>query len=269
MEAPTLTQEIVTRIRRTVYSVLGLISKQAPIVVYCYHSISSDNWRFSVSEEILKQQVDFLMSGAKPISMEDLADYLDGQNKIHEPSFILAFDDGYQDLLSVKDYLPFLGIKPTVFVLANPERIDRTQISTNKSFLTNEEILSLHKAGWDIGCHGATHADLTKLSHNQLEAEIIKAKQLLETILNIPIKYFAYPKGKYTPKIIEIVKKAGFKLAFSMDYRIITPQSDQFSIPRVGVDHSHTFREFKGISSPATIRMKKLGARLLPEGIYD
>ncbi len=47
-------------------------------------------------------------------------------------------------------------------------------------------------------------------------------------------------------------------MALSMDAGFINQKTDLFKVPRVGVDRSHTFMEFKYIFSPSVIRIKKL-----------
>ncbi len=266
---PNLAQNFFIRIRRIIYSIFGLFSNPAPVVVYCYHSISDSDWRFSISLEYFQKQVQRLLKSAQPISVDQLKAFLDHKLRLNGPAFILTFDDGYRDLMPIKDYLPALGIRPIVFVLARPEQANRGELSTLQPFLSNTEILSLHEAGWDIGCHSATHADFATLNKDQIEAEISEAKQILERELNIPIKYFAYPKGKYNPELSEAVRRAGFVFGFSMDHEFLTSNSDPVTLPRVGVDHTHTMGEFRGMGTRLAIRAKKIIARHLPKEVYD
>ena len=58
-----------------------------------------------------------------------------------------------------------------------------------------------------LGWHSWSHRDLTTLS----EQEILK-----EVIPPIPMDVFAYPYGKFNDKVIEAVKIAGFKEAYSV-----------------------------------------------------
>ncbi len=64
-------------IRNAVYSVLfmvdQLMGRKNPITVFCYHSISSDKWRYGVSEDAFKQQVIYLLNnGYSAITTTDL-----------------------------------------------------------------------------------------------------------------------------------------------------------------------------------------------------
>jgi peptidoglycan/xylan/chitin deacetylase (PgdA/CDA1 family) len=246
-----------TFIRRIIYRTLGLLSpSSAPqIVVFSYHTISDDA-RFGISKENFKAQINYIVEHLQPLKLSDLAAFLKGEKQIDKPSFVLTFDDGYQDNLEIAPFLKEKGINPAVFVLAESNDIDRKQLANDKLMLTDDEILKLHEYGWEIGAHSATHADFTKLDEKKAEYEIKHAKQNLIQRLNIPIKYFSYPKGYYNEQIIKMVKESGYELALSMDDRVITDKTDKYKIPRIGVDSTHKFSEFKVLYNPAVISFR-------------
>ena len=58
-------QKIFVIVRRSVYITLGRINNviyptRPSIIVLCYHSISDDAWRFSVSAQTFRSQLDIL-----------------------------------------------------------------------------------------------------------------------------------------------------------------------------------------------------------------
>jgi cellulose synthase/poly-beta-1,6-N-acetylglucosamine synthase-like glycosyltransferase/glycosyltransferase involved in cell wall biosynthesis/O-antigen/teichoic acid export membrane protein/peptidoglycan/xylan/chitin deacetylase (PgdA/CDA1 family) len=248
-------------VRRSVYVAIGFVDQllkptKKGIAVLCYHSVSSDPWRFSIDFENLKTQVEFLMKTRKPVSARDVELHITGQKIIHEPSFLLAFDDGYRDLLFTQDYFIEHGIKPVVFLIADAERANRTELDTERPLLSREEALELAGAGWDVGSHSATHADTALLNEAEIAEEIVDSRKVLEHKLNIPIRYFAYPKGKYSPAVISAVREAGYALAFSMDEGFVTENTNPVAVPRIGVDRTHTFPEFKALFSPFLIAFR-------------
>lgn len=250
-------------IRRAVYIMLNAFrfmgSKAYPqVFVLCYHSIANDNWRFSVSFETFKKQIDYLLKNYAPVSLKAIERHISGKRPIKKKSFALSFDDGYLDNIKVAEYLKSKGIKPSLFLLADPKNANREELETNQGFLNTKEVKKLINLGWEIGCHSATHNDFTSLSENQEEKEIIKAKDKLEKKLGIRIKYFSYPKGIYTKSIIENIKKAGYILAVSMDDKIITRRTNRLTVSRIGVDQTHKFYEFKVVFSRAAIYTRKL-----------
>ncbi|MDB5238796.1 MAG: glycosyltransferase [Candidatus Parcubacteria bacterium] len=248
-------------IRRLVYLSLGMIGRfsykeEKGVIVLCYHSVASDPWRFSVDFKDLQAQVAHLLEHRKPVTAKQLEMHINGRKALTEPSFLIAFDDGYRDLLTTKSYFRELGIKPVVFVLANSDKADRHELDTNRPFLSVAEIGELKAAGWEIGCHGATHRDFKALTARGIYSEIIQAKAKLEKTLGYAVNYFAYPKGVYTPDILETVKRAGYDMAFSMDNGYVTENTNPIIIPRIGVDRTHSFKEFRVLASPFIVAVK-------------
>lgn len=248
--------------RRVAYVSLGQWDtwhkRTNPITIYAYHSIAKDRWRFSLDPSEFIKQMKELTSWAHPIRLSDVQAYLHNKLILKRPVFVITFDDGYEDILSVTPILKKLHIYPTVFALASPSDANRQTLGTNKPLLNAQSLKQLVSLGWEIGCHSATHRQLTKVPDEDLQAEIKTAKQMLEKQVGIPVSYFAYPKGTYNQRVIDAVKAAGYKLAASMDDGQITRDSNRWRLPRVGVDRSHSFAEFKHVAAPSVIAFRNL-----------
>lgn len=225
------------------------------MVIFCYHGIGPDDWRFSVDFSDFKKQVDYLLKNFTPITGEELSLYF--KNKIlPNPAFVLTFDDGYKDIYQVKEYLYKSDIKPIVFILSDRAKAHRSELKTNRSFLSQAEILNLVKDGWSVGCHSATHPDFSSLTGKAIKREIIESKRELEKEFGLKINYFAYPKGKYQKRVLAAVKKAKFEIGFSLDSEPISPQIDPFKTPRIGIDRTYDFLEFKAAFSPSVVKIR-------------
>jgi len=249
-------------LRNLVYKfieILGvLIPKKPHIVVFAHHSIASDGWRFSVKKEEFEQQINHLLKTHIPIKASELPAYISGAKKPEKNMFVLAFDDGYENIIKVKDFLKEKGITPVFFLIADNAQADRMELANNLSFLKTEEVESLLEAGWEVGSHSKTHADFSKLSDSKLIDEISESKKILENKLGVPVRYFAYPKGMYGTRIREAVRDAGYDLGFSMDNGYVVEGIDRFAIPRVGVDGTHRLNQFKVIYFPVAMMMRKI-----------
>ncbi len=221
--------------------------------VLCYHAFDNSNWRFSVSLKQLENQLKIIKSQGEFISVKDLSAKW---NKSVKNQFLITIDDGYTNVLSAVKVFEKYGVKPLLFVIADSKNVDRKELANNKELLTITEVKSLIKKGWTIGCHSLTHADFANLPEDKLVAEIINSKNVLEKKLGIKIEYFAYPKGAYTQSIVDAVKKAGYKMAFTMDDSQIITTTDKLRIPRVGVDQTHK-NHFENIYSTGSIMFRQ------------
>ena len=136
------------------------------------------------------------------------------EQKIKGPAVLLTFDDGFANLMEIAPLIRKYDIKPAIFILSDPESANKTELNNDEKLLTVEEIIALHKNGWTIGCHSATHADFSILNQDEAKKQIIGSKLRIENKLGIKIDYFAYPKG-ILMKIPSIsLKKGAIKRPF-------------------------------------------------------
>ena len=210
--------EITLLLRRLLYrsfSIFDSVSgwfgmRRSRAIVLCYHSVASDDWRFSVSMENFKKQIEWLIRREfQFLTLRGIAAIVSGDLTLQTPAVAITFDDGYKDVLTVKDCLCERGIFPTAFVLSDSDRAALSEVAPGKEFLSSDDIRTLRAAGWKIGCHSATHADFSTLSEDVIRYEVADAKARLESVAGEPVSYFAYPKGYYSPMIIENVRSAG------------------------------------------------------------
>ncbi len=237
-------KDLIIYLRKITYITLFIVHKifrlkEPDYIILCYHGIGEGKWNFDITIDNFKKQINYLKNH-------------------YNNNFLITFDDGYHDLYKYKDEISKLGIKPFLFVLTDPNKVNRKELNNNKKLLSAKEILELIKMGWEIGLHSATHPDLSKLSERQLTNEIFKAKLRLERNINKKVNYFAYPKGKYNNLVIKLVKDAKFKKAYSMDDKVLNKTNSRFTIPRVGVMRNHDFIEFKSMFLPISIKFRGL-----------
>jgi peptidoglycan/xylan/chitin deacetylase (PgdA/CDA1 family) len=242
----------------SLYLLDRLLRRKSRVIVLCYHSVAKDSWRFSIDPETLKKHILYLKKHYEFITLDDLRAFISGKKHITRPSVVITFDDGYKDVLSVRDFLNIHGVKPALFVLSESDKANLRELDTKRKFLSFAEIKRLLHDGWIIGSHSATHANFAALKPDALYREVILSKHILEQELGTIIPYFAYPKGRYTKVIIAALRKAKYTLALSMDDAIVSPRSNYFTIPRIGVDRTHGRFEFRTLYSPSVITFRRM-----------
>lgn len=254
-------------IRRFLYICFALIhniiSVKNGIYVLCYHSISDAGWRFSNSKEEFLKHISFIHRNFSFINASEFQTYVASGKKLQKPVFLVTFDDGYKDIVSIAKDLETYSVKPVVFLLGEEEKLNRREMDNQLELLSESDVKKLIGYGWSIGSHSLTHSQLNKLSRKEVEKECIDSKSNLEKKYGVPVHFFAYPKGAYSRKVIKAVKKAGYSYAFSMDDELITFRTNPLTIPRIGIDGSHWFDEFKGTITPLAIYFRRFVRKTL------
>lgn len=103
--------------------------------------------------------------------------------------------------------------------------------------LTRAQLRTLHHStGVEIGAHTCHHPILARLDDAQAREEIVAGKQALETLLEQPVRLFAYPNGRpgkdYLPQHVAMVREAGFDLAVSTAPAAADRHADPLQLPR-------------------------------------
>lgn len=91
---------------------------------------------------------------------------------------------------------------------------------------------------------------LTHLDTKSLKQEVELSKKILEDKLDVEIKTFCYPYGDYDERIMDAVKEAGYKLAFSVDSGHIKRGDNLYNLKRLHMRYNtNVFRLLLKLSS--------------------
>jgi peptidoglycan/xylan/chitin deacetylase (PgdA/CDA1 family) len=122
---------------------------------------------------------------------------------------LVTFDGAYKEVYTNREVLSKLH--PILFVQWN---------TIGKKGVCNlSEIADLANLGFRIGWHGRTHRPLTELTDDEVREEL---RSELGKLL-----YYAYPHGEYDERTKQLVRKAGYKIAYS------TTQGDDTDMAKV------------------------------------
>ncbi len=193
---------------------------KAPILLYHHIEGETSTSRYQVSVPDFREQMNILLElGYRPIPISLFLDALLEGKEIPEKPVVITFDDGhesvYENAFPIMNELGFPGV---FYIVAN-------RINNSPGFVNVEELKELVEAGWEIGSHGYTHADLT-INHDIVYAEVASSKIDLEKALSTSVDTFAYPFGKIDPfiaeKIINYQYRAGLGLGKSTKHTLNT-----------------------------------------------
>jgi peptidoglycan/xylan/chitin deacetylase (PgdA/CDA1 family) len=125
--------------------------------------------------------------------------------------------------------------------------ITNTGRETHRLMTWNEAVKMSKSKSAVIGAHSVHHVPLSVINYNEQLKEIKDSKELLESRLQLPVKYFSYPYGAkkdYTIDTVNICKSLDFALSFSNFPGYIGRYTDRFQLPRVLVRNIN-LSEFK------------------------
>lgn len=88
----------------------------------------------------------------------------------------------------------------------------------------------------DIGGHTVTHASLADLSISEQFREMVGGRKELESLLDTKIEALAYPYGRYNEDSLELAAGAEFKLAFTVESKLINKRKNPLRLGRFGVE---------------------------------
>jgi peptidoglycan/xylan/chitin deacetylase (PgdA/CDA1 family) len=158
----------------------------------------------------------------------------------------ITFDDGYLDnYLNAAPELEARGLPATFFIStgmigSNTQPWWDREYGARASWMTWEQVRSLHRRGFEIGTHTVNHVDLGKVDAPTAAYEIRASKRRLEAELKSRVRLFAYPYGRkhqITEENRQIVKAEGLESCFSCHGGLIQRGDDPFRLHRMPINN--------------------------------
>lgn len=162
----------------------------------------------------------------------------------------ISFDDNYRSWYESLGVLSDLGLCVTFYVNTEPLRGIATAAETEAYFdrighhgqreaLSPSELESLADAGHTVAAHTHTHRDLARLSRQEAMHEVATNRTVLEELLGVPVRHFAFPFGlrRNLPRwAVDWCRDEGFEtIAAATPAMLHSP-------PRPGWLHRHPWR---------------------------
>jgi peptidoglycan/xylan/chitin deacetylase (PgdA/CDA1 family) len=185
-------------------------------VVLGYHGVaqsrlSDDLSLLQVSPDRFRRQLELLLAaGFEFVTLAELARRAAGGTP--EPGLAaVTFDDGMRNNHTTA--LPILneyGIPATVYVTIGYIGGTSPWIGPggDGAIMDEPELRELAAAGWELGAHTMTHADLSTLGYEACLREIEDSRTELERIGGVKVETFAYPFGRYGPDALAAARDA-------------------------------------------------------------
>ncbi|PFA67264.1 hypothetical protein CN378_10470 [Bacillus sp. AFS015802] len=219
------------------------------------HYIDDEINPMIVTTENFRKQMKYLKENDYvTLTLDELYAFLSRDLKIPEKSVVLTFDDGYKDnYVEAYPILKEYGFQAASFLItgAISNRIQTYTPEYVQYFSTKEltkacDVFQFESHTYNLHKRDHEKNDVLKpylLSKSQKEIK----KDLKTSLFHLEGENlaFAYPYGEYSPGSIDILKELGFKMAFTTEEALATPESHIYEIPRFQIFHSVSMKQFK------------------------
>jgi peptidoglycan/xylan/chitin deacetylase (PgdA/CDA1 family) len=154
------------------------------------------------------------------------------QGELPAKPIVVSFDDGYlSQYVAGFPELQRLGWKGVVNLVARD------------SDLPEADVEKMLDAGWELGSHTITNADLTTVDPAQLEREVAGSRQILERRFGVRVDNFTYPSGYYDDRVITAVRAAGY-VGAQAEVPGLATAANPYILNRIGVELDDGLRGF-------------------------
>lgn len=249
-------------------AILSSTSYQGGIPVLNYHQINDrDHNALTLSTAEFDAQMKYLAeNGYHTITADELADHLENGASLPDHPILITFDDGYID--NYNNAYPILqkyGLKGSIYIITD-------YLNVYPNYLTWEIAQEMQDSGSiDIQCHTMTHVALSELgSPEELYHEAVDSKRAIEEHLQKSVTSIAYPCGAYNDEVQRVIKEAGYRTAFTVNYGLDYPSDDHYALNRIPIFGctSHSFLRFKMriLFTPLFSHLHNLRTNLLHDG---
>ena len=173
--------------------------------VLMFHDISASGDGFSVTEDRFCEIIQTLINNG--YSFGSLDQLCDGNLNSPKTCYI-TFDDGYQSVMTILPILKKHEIPFCVYMT--------TSKMGKKGYLTPDDVMKLsNEVLCTIGNHTDSHNKARNMSRAAFVDDVMKANNLLESIILKPVKHFAFPYGSIVAvspfNIIQLIRLKKFR----------------------------------------------------------
>lgn len=92
--------------------------------------------------------------------------------------------------------------------------------------------------GIEIGAHSQRHRNLTRLSAEELETDLVECRLAIERRVGVRPTLFAYPYGAWDRRVRDAVRAVGYSAAVTLDSHFAAHDSDPWALPRLNIPAS-------------------------------
>jgi peptidoglycan/xylan/chitin deacetylase (PgdA/CDA1 family) len=195
-----------------------VFNPQAQISILGYHDFSATrpSSDMVIHPDRLRAQMELIRRSRIPVvRMSDYLLWKTGRKNLPDAAIVITCDDGWEGVYTeafpiFKEY----GFPFSIYLYQN-------YLGGSGRSLSVDEIREMMAHGCEVGCHSASHDDLTRTRPDLdtwLQQELTGSLEFLRSTFGVEnvLPVFAYPYGKYNTRILEGCAGAGYELGLTV-----------------------------------------------------
>lgn len=100
-------------------------------------------------------------------------------------------------------------------------------------YLTWDQVQEMGRNGMEFGSHTMSHKPLTGFDRQGVRTELRESKAAIESHLQKPCEYIAFPEGEFDGMVMKETRAAGYEYGFTVETGRDFPWDDPFDLERV------------------------------------
>lgn len=231
--------------------------------IFCYHAVES-GWEsaLAVPPDVFERQLQWIRRHHQVVPLSQAVARLDRRGRPPRRLSALTFDDGFTSVYEhAWPRLRRLALPATVFLVAEtltpPGRaVDWVDDAPSHPLttMTCDQVLEMRASGVEFASHSFSHLDLTTLSYESCVADLRHSREVLEDLLERPVPFLAYPRGRNNAVVRTAAQAAGYTHSFSLPE---WPEpTGPHGIPRVGLYPWNAARDMWGKAQPEYLALR-------------
>lgn len=175
-----------------------------------YHrtgSRSEGDDAYVLTHDEFAHQMQVLVASGIPVADPRQLDIVSDKHSV-----VVTFDDGYKSDLVNARQLASMGFSAMFFI--------STANIGAEGYLDPDEVRELERLGMVVGSHSHHHKRLNTLQSEEMRAELLLSKQILEQNLGHAVNAIAFPGGGYNKEVVTAAAIIGFRYLLTTDWGV-------------------------------------------------
>lgn len=166
---------------------------------------------------------------------EEVKNYIDGKSCLPAHSIVITVDDGDKTFFDLA--VPIIekyDVKVTSFVVTSwiEDSNYLKQFDSNKIIFESHSH-DMHRSGTD------GKGRFLSLSHDEAYSDVTTSQSFIGSS-----KVFCYPFGHYNDSCVQVLKDAGYNLAFTTKYGRVRPGDKPYELSRIRMSKGDSLKTF-------------------------